>query len=180
MFRALRDPDTRRLLANLAAFQAGWFACVLGGSLIGALAAAAILALHLRWQARPGEWRWLAGFAGLGLLVDGGLALAGGFDFGDAPLALGVLPLWLWLLWPLFATLLHHSLAWLWQRPWLAVLGGATSGPSSYLAGAHLAGVDLAPWLLPVQSLAWALICLVLCRRLGRLPAAAVGRVTVR
>ncbi len=173
MIAALREPATRRALANLAAFQAGWFACVLGGSLVGAAVAAGVVALHLRLQARPGEWRWLAGFAVLGLAIDGSLALAGGFDFGQQSLAFGILPLWLWLLWPLFATLLHHSLAWLWQRPWLAVLGGATSGPSSYLAGAHLAGVDLAPWLLPVQALIWALICLALSRRLGRRPAAA-------
>ncbi|MDI5922470.1 DUF2878 domain-containing protein [Halomonas sp. LR5S13] len=155
------------MLANLAAFQAGWFACVLGGSGVGLLVAAVILTLHLAWLARPGEWRWLAGFAALGLVVDGGLTLAGGFDFADGSPLLGGLPPWLWLLWPLFATLIHHSLAWLWQSPWLAVLGGATSGPLSYYAGARLAGVELAPWLLPAEALAWALICLVLSRRLG-------------
>jgi hypothetical protein len=154
-------------LINLAAFQVGWFACVLGGSLVGAVVVGAILVLHLRILAYPGEWRWLAGFAMLGLLIDGGLSLAGGFDLGNQPRLLGVLPLWLWLLWPLFASLLHHSLAWLWRHPWLAMLGGATSGPLSYLAGARLAGVELAPWLLPLEALAWALICLTLSRYLG-------------
>ncbi|WP_444985278.1 DUF2878 domain-containing protein [Halomonas mongoliensis] len=168
MLAALREPAGRRLLINFTAFELGWLACVLGGSAIGALAAAAILALHLGWQARPGEWRWLAGFALLGLAVDGGLHLAGGFDFGEATLAFGLLPPWLWLLWPLFATLLHHSLAWLWQRPWLAVVGGALSGPLSYYAGARLAGVELAPWLLPAQALVWGLLCLWLTVRLGR------------
>ncbi|MGM0914316.1 MAG: DUF2878 domain-containing protein [Pseudomonadota bacterium] len=162
-----RPPGKVRLVANLVAFEAGWAACVLGGSLVGAVVVAAILAAHLRWQARPGEWRWLVGFALLGLAVDGGLALAGGFAFGDAPLAFGLLPAWLWLLWPLFATLLHHSLAWLWARPRLAILGGATGGPLSYYAGAELAGVTLAPWLLPAQALVWAGLCLWLCRRLS-------------
>ncbi|MEQ6918701.1 DUF2878 domain-containing protein [Halomonas aquatica] len=156
-----------RMLYNLAAFQAGWFACVLGGSTIGLVAVAMIITLHLAWLAHPGEWRWLAGFALLGLAFDGGLALAGGFAFGDEARALGVLPPWLWLLWPLFATLVHHSLAWLWQYPWLALLGGATSGPLSYYAGARLAGVELAPWLLPAEAMAWALICLILARHLG-------------
>ncbi|MBB3185434.1 hypothetical protein FHR95_003015 [Halomonas fontilapidosi] len=156
-----------KMLVNLAAFQAGWFACVLGGSRIGLLVASAIIALHLAWLARPGEWRWLAGFAALGLVVDGGLTLAGGFDFANGLPLLGGMPPWLWLLWPLFATLIHHSLAWLWQYPWLAVLGGATSGPLSYYAGASLAGVELAPWLLPAEALTWALICLTLSRRLG-------------
>jgi len=159
-----------KMLANLAAFQAGWFACVLGGSWIGLLVVSVIISLHLAWLARPGEWRWLAGFAVLGLVIDGGLALAGGFGFTGATRAIGAMPLWLWLLWPLFATLLHHSLAWLWQYRWLAMLGGATSGPLSYYAGARLAGVELAPWLLPLEALAWALICLALSARLGRAP----------
>ncbi|WP_299235816.1 DUF2878 domain-containing protein [uncultured Halomonas sp.] len=159
-----------RLLANLLTFEAGWLACVLGGSLVGGAVAAALLAAHLRWQARPGEWRWLLGFILLGLAVDGGLTRVGGFDFGDSRLALGLLPAWLWLLWPLFATLLHHSLAWLWSRPRLAVLGGAVGGPLSYYAGAKLAEVSLAPWLLPAQAVIWAGLCLWLCRRLGGHP----------
>lgn len=156
-----------RLLANLLGFEVGWLACVLGDSLLGGAVVAVILGAHLRWQAWPGEWRWLVGFTLLGLAVDGGLARVGGFDFGAMPLVLGLLPAWLWLLWPLFATLLHHSLAWLWTRPLLAILGGAVSGPLSYYAGAELADVSLAPWLLPAQSLIWGGLCLWLCRRLG-------------
>ncbi|MDR5867839.1 DUF2878 domain-containing protein [Halomonas koreensis] len=161
-----------RLIANLAGFQLGWLACVLGGSLVGLAVAGGILMAHLRWQARPGEWRWLVGFAGLGLTVDGGLVLAGGFTFPEGA-QLAPLPLWLWLLWPLFATLLHHSLAWLWRRPWLAAAGGATGAPLSYYAGARLADVTLAPWLLTAEALVWATLCLWLSHRLGdraRLP----------
>lgn len=169
MLAALRDAGGRRLV-NFIAFELGWLACVLGGSLVGALAATVLIAVHLGWQARPGEWRWLAGFALLGLTVDGTLHLAGGFDFGDEPLAFGLLPLWLWLLWPMFATLLQHSLAWLWHRPWLAAAAGAVSGPFSYYAGARLAGVELAPWLLPAQALIWGLLCLWLTRYLGAAP----------
>ncbi|MDR5903218.1 DUF2878 domain-containing protein [Halomonas icarae] len=165
-----RRRSTPRLLANLLAFEAGWLACVLGGSLSGGTMAIVILIAHLRWQAWPGEWRWLLGFILLGLAVDGGLTRAGGFDFSDAPLILDLLPAWLWLLWPLFATLLHHSLAWLWTRPWLATLCGAVGGPLSYYAGAKLANVSLAPWLLPTQALIWAGLCLWLCRRLGHHP----------
>ena len=167
-------------IANIAAFQLGWFACVLGGSMAGGLVAVMILAAHLRWLGRPGEWRLLAGFAVLGLLIDGSLALLGGFGFagaeeglalagaGAGPLLALPLPAWLWLLWPLFATLPRHSLSWLWRRPWLAMLGGATSGPLSYLAGARLSGVELAPWLLPAEAVVWALLCLALSRHLGR------------
>ncbi|WP_192035947.1 DUF2878 family protein [Halomonas sp. YLGW01] len=167
-------------VANIAAFQLGWFACVLGGSAVGSAVAALIVAGHLSWLGRPGEWRLVASFAGLGLIVDGGFSLLGGFGFGAesaselalasagaGPVMALPLPLWMWLLWPLFATLPRHSLAWLWRHPWLAALGGATSGPLSYLAGARLAGVELAPWLLPAEAVVWALLCLGLCRHLG-------------
>ncbi|SDM12505.1 Protein of unknown function [Modicisalibacter muralis] len=160
-----------RTLFNLAAFQLGWFACVLGGSLIGGSMVGLIIVAHLAGLARPGEWRWLAGFAALGLMVDGGLALVGGFTFVE-PSRLP-LPLWLWALWPLFATLLKHSLDWLWCHRWLAMLGGAIGGPLSYLGGAQLAGVELAPWLLPMEALIWALLCLWLSLRLGGTGAAA-------
>jgi hypothetical protein len=136
-----------RTLFNLVAFQLGWFACVVAGSLIGGLIAAAIVVVHLLWLARPGEWRWLVGFAALGLFIDGGLALAGGFTFSE--------PSWLPL--PL----------WLWAHPWLAMLGGAIGGPLSYFGGARLSDVELAPWLLPLEALIWGALCVWLSRRLG-------------
>lgn len=167
-------------VVNILAFQVGWFACVLGGSAIGAVVAALILTAHLYWLGQPREWRLLAAFATLGLVIDGSFGLLGGFDFAGGDTALAgagagpwgalPLPLWLWLLWPLFATLPLHSLSWLWRRPWLAALGGATSGPLSYLAGARLSGVELAPWLLPAEALVWAVLCLGLSYRLGRAP----------
>lgn len=162
-----------RTLFNLAAFQLGWFACVLGGSLIGGLTAGVIIVVHLVWLAQPGEWRWLAGFTALGLVVDGGLTLAGGFTFTEPSLL--PLPLWLWALWPLFATLLKHSLNWLWSHRWLAMLGGAISGPLSYFGGARLSNVELAPWLLPMEALVWALLCLWLSLRLGDTGAAGLA-----
>ncbi|WP_168015494.1 DUF2878 domain-containing protein [Halomonas salinarum] len=172
-------------VVNIAAFQIGWFACALGGSAVGGVVVAAILGAHLYWLGRPGEWRLLAGFAGLGLMIDGSFSLLGGFSFDAASggeLALAgagagpsmplPLPAWLWLLWLLFATLPQHSLTWLWPRPWLAALGGATSGPLSYLAGARLSGVELAPWLLPAEAVVWALLCLGLSWHYRKRPAA--------
>ncbi len=150
---------TRRwqvLLFNALRFEAGWLLCVLAGSWVAALAGGSLLAWHLWRCALPGEWRLIAGFAVLGLMIDGGLHLLGGFNFNDQALVLGLLPLWLWMLWPLFATLIYHSLAWLWRYPLLAALLGAVSGPLSYYGGALLAGVSLAPWLLPVHALIWA------------------------
>lgn len=158
------SPRTGALLVNALAFETGWLACVLGGSLVGLVAVAGVIGHHFWRLAAPGEWRLLAGFAALGLAVDGGFTLAGGFTFNDAAPRFGPLPLWLWLLWPLFATLVRHALGWLWRYPWLAALCGGTGGALSYYGGSVLADVTLAPWLLPAEALVWALLCARLAR----------------
>ncbi|WP_404472577.1 DUF2878 domain-containing protein [Vreelandella venusta] len=150
----------RHLLFNALRFEAGWLLCVIGGSWVAAATGIALLGWHFWRCAHPGEWRFIGVFALLGLAIDGGLHLAGGFDFGEHALVAGLLPLWLWMLWPLFATLVFHSLAWLWRYRWVAALCGAISGPLSYLGGAAIANVSLAPWLLPTQAAIWALLCL--------------------
>ena len=163
------QPRWPKLLFNLVGFEIGWLLCVLGGSWVALATGLLLIGGHLRFIAHPGEWRLLAGFAGLGLVLDGSLTLLGGFDFSGHTQIAGLLPLWLWMLWPLFATLLRHSLAWLWRFPLLAAAGGAISGPLSYYGGGLLADVTLAPWLLPVQSLIWGLLCYLLARNAARL-----------
>ncbi len=154
----------QQLLLNALRFEAGWLLCVLGGSVVAAVAGAGLLGWHWLRHARPGETRFILMFTLLGLLIDGSLHLLGGFDFNDQPLVMGLLPLWLWMLWPLFATLVYHSLAWLWRYPLLAALCGAIGGPLSYYGGALLAEVSLASWLLPVHALVWAALCLGISR----------------
>lgn len=158
----------RRQVFNALAFEAGWLACVIGGNGWGLAVGALVIGHHLWRLAEPGEWRLLAGFAALGLVMDGGLILVGGMHFADSGSGWLPLPLWLWLLWPLFATLVRHALDWLWRTPWLAVLGGATGGPLSYYGGSVLADVYLAPWLLPAEALTWALLCAALASRYHR------------
>lgn len=152
-------PRWQHLLFNALRFEAGWLLCVFGGSRVAAIAGSALLSWHFWRCARPGEWRFIGVFALLGLALDGGLYVVGGFDFGGQPLVAGLLPLWLWMLWPLFATLVFHSLAWLWRYPIIAAICGAISGPLSYFSGAAVTGVSLAPWLLPTQAVIWATLC---------------------
>ncbi|KPM76169.1 DUF2878 domain-containing protein [Cobetia sp. UCD-24C] len=161
-------------LLNAGLFQLGWFCCVLGGSTVALLATPLILAVHL-WLIVPmgerlRELRWLAAFVALGMVVDGSLSLAGGYTItSDTPGWAHWLPLpvWMWCLWPLFASTIHHALRWLWQRPWLAAACGAISAPLSYYGGAQLASVTLADWLLPAQALIWAGLCLGIARLHG-------------
>lgn len=168
---APRQTPLRMMLFNALRFEAGWLLCVLGGSWVAALTGAVLLGWHFWRCAQPGEWRFIAAFALLGLALDGGLHLAGGFDFGEQTLIAGLLPLWLWMLWPLFATLVFHSLVWLWRYPLVAAVCGAISGPLSYLGGAALANVSLAPWLLPAQAVIWAALCWGISRYIQRLAA---------
>jgi|AntDeeMinimDraft_5_1070356.scaffolds.fasta_scaffold11810_2 hypothetical protein len=166
MWRSGVSPTLRRQLFNALRFEIGWLACVLGGSTVALGAGALLIGWHLWRVAGSGEWRLLGGFALAGLCIDGGFALAGGFTFNDAAPRFGPLPLWLWLwmLWPLFATLVRHSLGWLWHFPRLAMLCGGLGGALSYYGGSVLAGVELAIWLLPAEALVWALLCALLSR----------------
>lgn len=148
-----------RLLLNAALFQIGWLACVFGAHQPGLLlVAGGCLLLHLTCLATPGEWRFIAAASLCGWLVDSMLLNLGVLAFtGDAYL----LPGWLALLWPLFASTLRHCLAWTASPWWLASLCGALGGALSYWGGAQLAGVDLplgtAPSLL-ILALIWALL----------------------
>ncbi|MBC9249619.1 hypothetical protein A9179_04960 [Pseudomonas alcaligenes] len=132
----------RSLLLNALLFQLGWFACVFGAQRPWLLLIAlGCLAAHFVWvTAWRAEWRLLAGVTLFGSVLDSSLQQLGVFDFaGSSPL----LPLWLAMLWALFATTLSHSLAWTARPWWLGAVLGGLSGPLSYYAGARLAGVGL-------------------------------------
>jgi len=148
-------------IVNAAMFQGAWFACVIGGSVWACIVTPLILLVHWHWLARPGEWRWWLGFALIGVIVDGTLVASGGLEIESGA------PIWLWALWPLFATTLHHSLGWLWSHRTLAVVGGLIGGPTSYLSGAALAGIGIQPWAVGIEAGVWGVICGVVAWRLG-------------
>lgn len=160
---ALRSAGLKRrtrLLANAGLFQLGWFACVLGAQWPWLLLiAAACLAAHLRWVADDrGEWLALLQVAACGWVLDSALLHLGLFEFPGQSI---LLPLWLALLWLLFASTLCYCLAWTAERWWLASLLGAVGGPLSYLGGARLAdvGLPLGTWpSLLLLALIWALL----------------------
>lgn len=130
-------PVTARLLLNALLFQAGWWACVLGGNRVAILFVAAALLLHWCCVSRErAEWLCIAIAAAAGCLLDAALQ-----GFGVVRFAAGAghaIPLWLVALWLLFATTLDHSLRWLQSRWLLAALLGAGAGASSYWGGVEL------------------------------------------
>jgi hypothetical protein len=166
-----------RFLSNVAVFQLGWFACVLGAArglpLVGLATAAVAIGLHL----------WLAGGerSREGLLVAGAALLGGAWESLVAGLGfvvhpegggfVGFVPLWIVALWALFATTLTVSLRWLYGRPALAMVAGAVGGPMAWFSGARLGAVTFPDPVvaLAVESAGWALLLPLLVRCAERL-----------
>ena len=134
------------ILINAAAFQLGWFACVLGGAnqlpWLGTLVATLIVAWHLSQAPRPGrEFALLAAVGTLGALWDSLLVAAGWLEYPSGVLLSNTAPHWIVAMWVLFASTLNVSLRWLRGRWALATLLGAVAGPLAYYGGAKLGGV---------------------------------------
>jgi hypothetical protein len=156
------------MLLNFIAFQAGWFACVLGAAhgwpWSGTAAALAVVGLHAGRAARPRAELALAALAMAGGAVwDSGLALSGWLQYASAPAAspwTHLAPPWIVAMWALFATTLNVTLRWLRGRWLLAALLGAVAGPLSYLAGVRLGAARLVEPALALGALAveWSLM----------------------
>jgi hypothetical protein len=151
------------VLLNVAAFQAGWFACVLGGAnqapWAGTLVAVLIVAWHLSRVRRPGvEFALLALVGALGAVWDSMLVAAGWLVYPSGTLFAGTAPHWIVAMWVLFASTLNVSLRWLRGRWTVAVLLGAAGGPLAYYAGEKLGGVIVADPVAAFSALAlgWA------------------------
>lgn len=145
---------------NLLAFQAGWFATVLGAAhglpWLGPIAVLAAVVLHLMLTTqRLSELKLLAVALILGLIFEQALLDAGLVSYPGDP---DGVPLWMLALWPLFATTLNVSLAWFKPRLGLAALAGTLAGPLAYASGETLGAIRLhgpALWLL---AAGWALV----------------------
>jgi len=136
------------MIVNVLAFQAGWFACVLGAARgmewLGPLAVVTVVTWHvIRASSRERELGLLA-VAGLtGLAFETALAAAGAVVHQPSTFTIGGVPLWMIALWPLFATTLNVSLRWLRDRPVLAAACGLIGGALSYWGGARLGAIDI-------------------------------------
>ena len=136
-------------ILNFALFQAGWFACVLGGAhgvpLAAVAAAGAVIGVSLRWFSvdRMSDARLFLAVALIGFCVDTVHLRFGVFALIGDPRFPHLCPLWLVALWAMFGTTLRGSLSWLAGRYGLAALLGGVAGTLSYLGGAKLGAVTL-------------------------------------
>jgi hypothetical protein len=152
-------------LINFAAFQIGWFACVLGAAYhmpwVGPVVVALAIALHLQRARAPMREVMLILAAGLvGAIWDSLLVAYAGMRYTSGTLIANTAPYWIVAMWMLFATTLNVSLRWLKQRWMLAALFGALGGPLAYYAGAELGALTFTDLGLAITALAigWALL----------------------
>lgn len=154
----------KRLIVNLVAFQIGWWATVLnaayGALWLAVAVVAAVLVIYFLTAPHRTRDLWLLPVAALlGMAADAGLAAGGVLQFAPAA-AIGVLPIWVALLWLNFVTLIDGALRLLQQRLAFAAVLGAVSGPLAYLAGVAFGLVEIgAGWVgYLVLAGAWAAV----------------------
>ena len=150
-------------LGNFVAFQATWFASVLGAGnglpWLGPLVLALWLAAHLSTVGRS-ETSLLVAAALLGFGLDSLLVGLGAIAFPNSSFVTAPSPLWMIGLWIAFACTLKHSLAWLRPYPWLTAAFGAIGGSLAYLGGSKLGALEVSTSLqaIAVIGLMWAVV----------------------
>lgn len=150
----------RETLINAVLFKALWLAAVIGAGVhgLGALAwvaGAALIASKLTLDSRSSDLRLAACLVPCGWLLDTLWVQTKVLDFGVEPFA----PLWIAFLWLGVALAVHHSLAFLRDRPLVGALIVAVFAPFSYLGGAELGAVAVPdPVRLVYISVAWGIL----------------------
>ena len=133
------------LIKNFIGFQIGWFACVVGAaqgySLVAVAVASIIVILHLlRDNNLYSELCLIISAVFIGIMWESLLLASGWFAYASSGGA-SIAPIWLVAMWALFATTINHSMAWLKNRYFLALLLGAVFGPLAFIAGENLGAV---------------------------------------
>lgn len=129
-------------------FQLGWFACVLGGAHarphLGAGIAAVVVGIQLARSARRRDEMALVAMGALfGVLSDSAWVALDLVRYMSGTVVDGAAPLWIVMMWALFATTITGTFSWLEGRPAVAALVGAAAGPLAYQGGASLGAATL-------------------------------------
>lgn len=161
----LRLRPALRLALVFIAFQAAWFACILGVAngqpWLGMAAVMLVVGVQLGTGGAVRQDALLVALAILmGLLWDTAMLRLGVVEYAAAGPIDGLAPAWILALWALLGVNLREALHWLHGRWWLAAAVGAVSGALSYLGAIRLGAgrlpdVGLA---LGVLALGWAVM----------------------
>lgn len=107
----------------------------------------------------------------IGVLVDSIPVIMGVVTFPKTTIYLGFYPVWLIILWVMFATSLWLSLKLIASRPLYAVIFGVVGGPLSYLAAQYYGAIEFpmgAGLALAINGIEWGvlMVCFSVNRRL--------------
>ncbi len=173
---AARTGTPRRVLINVAIYQAGWFACVLSAardqSAWGIAVAMLIVGGWLILAPRPGALLQLVVLSGVvGYSWDSWLSVVGLIHYSAGSSLSPLAPVWILALWLLFSTTLPISLRWLQAKLLLASLLGAVAAPLAYYGAERLGALTFSGALpaLAAQAAGWALLLPLVLRLTRRL-----------
>lgn len=159
-----------RSLANFILFQLGWCLAVLFPGSFAAFAALAIVVAHLAFiSAFPlRELRFIIMVTVLGSTLDVIHLLTGVLAFPDhaGALAGGMIPLWLVMLWAVFATAINHCLYWM-RRSSMILFGlPPIAGALAYYSAGRLGSIEIGYGLAGIAAIGagWGLLYPVLVR----------------
>ncbi len=135
-------------LINFLLFQAGWFVLILGAAetkTSGAIVISAIIiAIHLLMTPNKiPEIRLFIYAIIIGFIFDGLLQYYSLILYNDPGWSYPLTPLWIIMLWLMFAMTLNHSLSWLKGRMLLSIIIGSIGGPMAYIAGEKLGAITI-------------------------------------
>ncbi len=147
---------------NFVLIKVAWVACVVGGTLPGAIVISVMLVLCFyqgRWQR---ERKFVFGLTALGLVLDSAWIYLGILDFGPNTVQIAGLalpPFWILFLWVAVGLSLFEALGFLVRKPLIgAVIVGGTA-PLSYSTGAQLGAVVVPSTpMLMVIALVWMVV----------------------
>jgi len=134
------------IIINLFAYDICWTLTMFGAGRSWWWVAIVVTGLSVAGQlAISPVWRREAAVVLLGALV-GVVTDAIGVRLGMFSYRAGAgVQFWIvfFALWANFGTVLRPSLSWMWNKPFLAALLGATGGPLAYWIGAKIGAIDL-------------------------------------
>jgi hypothetical protein len=146
------------IFVNLIIYEIVWLLCVFAENW-GALVALLLLAGHILLSPIKREDLKMMGFMLLiGVVVDGILHTIGFMSYNVAALPI---PFWLAVIWLALATLPHHSLKWMKNRPLLCVIFGIIGGPLAYWGGVKAGAASFnwpLLWSLALLAAIWAIL----------------------
>jgi len=172
-------------IVNIVAFQAVWFASVIGAASGVPWLGAVLLVPFALWQLSVSDdpaydRRAVILLCLAGALIDSIYPLAGMLGYVAPWPVPGLAPAWLVLMWINLGLTLNHSLAWLRGRHLLASAFGGIGGGLSYYAGYRLGAMEMywpTPLAVGLIGLVWAAALPVMYAVLDRMARLSSGSV---